>query len=61
MDLGLKDAVVVVTGGAKGIGEGIVRQFAAEGARVIAMGRGPDAGRQLVADLFVVVEHDRGV
>ena len=32
MDLGLKDKVIIVTGGAKGIGEGISRVLAAEGA-----------------------------
>jgi L-fucose dehydrogenase len=32
MDLQLKDKVIIVTGGAKGIGEGIVRACAAEGA-----------------------------
>lgn len=34
MDLGLKDKVVIVTGGARGIGEAISARFAAEGARV---------------------------
>ena len=35
MDLGLRDARVVVTGGASNIGRGIVHGFAAEGARVL--------------------------
>jgi len=32
MDLQLKNKVIIVTGGAKGIGEGIVKVLAAEGA-----------------------------
>lgn len=39
MDLQLKEKVVVVTGGAKGIGLGIVRALAAEGAIPIILGR----------------------
>ncbi|WP_157137543.1 SDR family NAD(P)-dependent oxidoreductase, partial [Mycobacterium parascrofulaceum] len=35
MDLGLKDARVVVTGGASNIGRGIVHVFASEGARIV--------------------------
>src|SRR6202049_4215407 len=35
MDLGLSGARVVVTGGASNIGRGIVRVFAAEGARIV--------------------------
>ena len=31
----LQDKVAVVTGGASGIGEGIVRRFCAEGAQVL--------------------------
>jgi L-fucose dehydrogenase len=40
MDLQLKDKVIIVTGGAKGIGEGICRVLAAEGAIPVIVGRG---------------------
>ncbi len=39
MDLNLKDKVIVVSGGAKGIGEGIVKVLAAEGALPVIIGR----------------------
>lgn len=39
MDLELKDKVIIVTGGAKGIGEGIVKVLAAEGAIPVIVGR----------------------
>lgn len=39
MDLQLKDKVVIVTGGAKGIGEGVCRALAAEGAIPVIVGR----------------------
>lgn len=39
MDLHLKDKVIIVTGGAKGIGEGVVKVLAAEGAIPVIIGR----------------------
>ena len=39
MDLQLKDKVIIVTGGAKGIGEAIVKALASEGAIPIILGR----------------------
>lgn len=39
MDLGIKGKVIIVTGGAKGIGEGIVKVLAAEGAIPVIIGR----------------------
>jgi len=51
MDLHLKKKVIIVTGGAKGIGEGIVRVLAEEGAIVVIVDRSQAAGEQLIADL----------
>ncbi|MEP7143047.1 MAG: SDR family oxidoreductase [Ferruginibacter sp.] len=39
MDFNLKDKVIIVSGGAKGIGEGIVKVLAAEGAIPVIIGR----------------------
>ena len=39
MNLGLQDKVIIVSGGAKGIGEGIVKVLAAEGAIPFIIGR----------------------
>jgi L-fucose dehydrogenase len=39
MDLQLRDKVIVITGGAKGIGEGIVKVLAAENALPVIVGR----------------------
>jgi L-fucose dehydrogenase len=51
MDLHLNGKVVVVTGGAKGIGEAIVRTCASEGAIPMIVDRDTDAGKKLQQDL----------
>src|SRR5689334_10591777 len=39
MDLGLKDRVIIITGGAKGIGEAIAKVVASEGGIAVIVGR----------------------
>lgn len=51
MDLNLKDKVVIVTGGAKGIGEGIVRAIADEDGIPVIVGRSKQAADALVHEL----------
>jgi L-fucose dehydrogenase len=51
MDLQLKDKVVIVTGGAKGIGAAIVRGCAAEGATPVIVDRDAEAGKMLHGEL----------
>jgi len=48
MDLGLKDKLIIVTGGAKGIGEGIVRLLAEEGAIPVIVGRNEEDNEKLL-------------
>ncbi|MET0637866.1 MAG: SDR family oxidoreductase [Chitinophagaceae bacterium] len=52
MDLQLKDKIIIVTGGAKGIGEGIVRVLAAEGAVPIIAGRSESDNQTLVTEII---------
>ncbi len=47
MDLLIKDKVFIVTGGARGIGEAIVKELASEGAIPVIVGRSPDAANQV--------------
>ena len=51
MDLNLKDKVIIVSGGAKGIGAGIVKVLAAEGAIPIVVGRNEADNLKVVAEV----------
>ena len=48
MNLGLQNKVIIVSGGAKGIGEGIVRLLASEGALPVIIGRNESDNNKLV-------------
>jgi L-fucose dehydrogenase len=52
MDLRVKDKVVLVTGGAKGIGAAIVRSCAREGAIPVVVDRDGNAGLQIQSELY---------
>jgi NAD(P)-dependent dehydrogenase (short-subunit alcohol dehydrogenase family) len=47
----LKDKVVVVTGGARGVGRGIARRLIREGAQLVIADRDIDAGSKTASDL----------
>jgi len=51
MDLGLKDKIIIVTGGAKGIGEGITRLLAKEGAFPVIIGRNEQDNQSLIKEI----------
>jgi L-fucose dehydrogenase len=48
MDLQLNNKIIIVTGGAKGIGEGIVKTLAAEGALPVIVGRNKEDNMRVV-------------
>jgi len=50
MDTGLSGKTVIVTGATANIGRAIALQMAAEGPRVVAVGRDEEAGARVVAD-----------
>jgi NAD(P)-dependent dehydrogenase (short-subunit alcohol dehydrogenase family) len=58
MDLGLAGAAVVVSGGSKGMGRAAALTFAAEGARVAVLARGPRALDATVAELVAAGSPD---
>ncbi|MBS1610936.1 MAG: SDR family oxidoreductase [Bacteroidetes bacterium] len=51
MDLQLKDKVIIVTGGAKGIGEGIAKVLAKEGSLVAIIGRSEEDNNKTVKNI----------
>ena len=51
MDLKLKDKIIIVSGGAKGIGEGIVKVLASEGAVPVIIGRSEVDNTKVVNEL----------
>ncbi len=51
MDLQLNDKIIIVTGGAKGIGEGIVKVLAEEGAIPVVVGRNEEDNVKLVKEI----------
>ncbi|NLR79950.1 SDR family oxidoreductase [Chitinophaga eiseniae] len=52
MDLGLQEKVIIVTGGAKGIGEAISKLVAAEGGIVVIAGRSTADNEKTVSDII---------
>jgi L-fucose dehydrogenase len=54
MDLQLQDKVIIVTGGAKGIGEGIAQVLAKEGAIPVIIGRNAADNQQAVATIEAI-------
>src|SRR6266550_4389023 len=51
MDLKLKEKIIIVTGGAKGIGAGIVKTLAEEGAVPVMIGRNENDNKKLTGEL----------
>lgn len=51
MDLGLKDKIIIVTGGAKGIGAGITKALATEGATPVVVGRDANDNDAIIKEI----------
>ena len=51
MDLNLKDKIILVTGGAKGIGAGIVKVLSEEGAIPVIIGRNADDNEAMLKEI----------
>ncbi|MFL0161784.1 L-fucose dehydrogenase [Aquirufa salirivi] len=57
MNLGLKEKVIIVTGGAKGIGEGISQSLALESAMVAIVGRNKEDNEKAIAKIQATGGH----
>ncbi|HEV7350814.1 SDR family oxidoreductase [Telluribacter sp.] len=53
MNLNLTDKIILVTGGAKGIGEGIVQVLAAEGALPVIVGRSAEDNQKAISSVEI--------
>ena len=51
MDLQLKDKIIIVTGGAKGIGAGITKSLSAEGAIPVVIGRNAEDNDAIIKEI----------
>jgi len=51
MELDLKDKIIIVTGGAKGIGAGITKALAAEGAIPVVVGRSKEDNEAIIKEI----------
>jgi NAD(P)-dependent dehydrogenase (short-subunit alcohol dehydrogenase family) len=51
MDMLLKNKVIIVSGGTKGVGRGVVVECAMEGANVIIGGRDENAAKEIIAEV----------
>lgn len=51
MELDLKDKIIIVTGGAKGIGAGITKALAAEGAIPVVVGRSKEDNEAIINEI----------
>src|SRR5262245_12212501 len=59
MKLDLEGKVALVTGGASGIGEAVVRLLAAEGSRAVLVDRNREKGQRLAVEICAAGHHAR--
>lgn len=57
MEISVKDKVIVVSGGTKGVGKAVVKKAASEGAKILFSGRDEAAAKKLISSLDVASEN----